>query len=498
MFCVKLNMKSIKINFAVSVLLVSGLLLFSNVNFAQEMAGVVSDNMAGSNRGIINPAALFDSPNCLDISIASANFSIQNNYFYMPRGTFSFRDLAYFDNTYLLEPGNYFSVRTGKKSMNVRQNLRLQGPSVLFRYGNHSFALVSAARGVSSVKRVPDHVLNFLTEGLSFAPQHNVEFNESRPFSIASAGWTELGLSYATRLNKALAESIVAGIAAKYLWGYHGLSVRSDDLEYMVNDARHVNFSRFNATGLASLPIDYMSNEFTGYQNRAIGRGFSFDVGISYTLNDEGVLPGRRDLTNFKTPYVTYKYRLGFSLLDIGAMRIKENTRRVEFDNLNLAWPNPDWSNYSNLDAFVLDLRQNISSGEIISIQGQDFWLYLPMAASIQFDYHLGKNFFGYIFMVKDLPIFRNRVARSSQLGIVPRYETRWFALALPVTLHEYRKPRLGLSVRLAFLTIGTEQPGGMFNINDADGLDFYFSLTWGLKNCQFRKRSANPCLNAW
>lgn len=498
MFCVQLKIKLIKFNMVFSVLLLAGFFMCGKAVFAQEMAGVVSDNMAGINRGIINPAALYDSPNCLDISFVSSNFSIQNNVFYLPRGTFSFRDLAHADDTYLLYPANYFLNRTGKQAMYGRQNFRLQGPSVLFKYGNHSIGFVNAARGVSSIKRIPQHVINFLTKGISFAPQLNTEFSESRPFSVASAGWTELGFSFATRLNKASAESVVAGVTAKYLWGFHGLSVRSDDLVYMVNDTRQVNFSRFNATGLASVPVDYLSNEHSGYQTRAVGRGFSFDIGLGYTRNEEDVLPGRRDLTNFIPPYVNYRYRLGISLLDIGAMRIQENTRSVAFQNLNLVWPDPDLADYPNLDALLLDLRQNISSGEIISTQGQDFWLFLPMAASIQFDYNLGNNFFGYMFLVQDLPLVRHRVARSSQLGIVPRYETRWFAVALPLTLHQYQKPRLGFSVRLAFLTIGTEQPGGMFHVNDADGLDFYFSLAWGIKNCQFLKRSSNPCLNLW
>lgn len=491
-------MKPIKYIPALLVFLMSGFPGLVKNAHAQEMAGVVSDNMAGVNRGIINPAALFDSPNCLDISLVTGNFSLQNNYYYLPRGTFRFSDLSNLGNTYLSDPGSYFSGRTGKNALHGRQNLRLQGPSVLFKYRNHSFAFVNSFRGVSSVKRIPDHVLNFLTEGLSYAPQLNIDYDESRPFSVASAGWAEFGISYATRLNELSTESFVAGITLKYLRGYHAVSVRSNDLQYMVNDQRDVLFDRFNATGWASLPYDYVANEYTGYQNRAVGSGFSFDIGFSYTLNDESVMPGRSSLTNFKAPHVNYRYRLGVSLLDVGAIRIKENTRRVIFDNLNLVWPNPDWANYGNFDALLTDLRQNLVSGEIKSTEGQDFLMFLPTAASVQFDYNFGRNFFGYLFVVQDLPVMPNRVARSSQIGIVPRYETRWFAVGLPVTLHQYQKPRLGLSVRLAFLTIGTEQPGGMLNINDADGLDFYFSLSWGLKNCQFRRRSTNPCLNIW
>jgi hypothetical protein len=154
---------------------------------------------------------------------------------------------------------------------------------------------------------------------------------------------------------------------------------------------------------------------------------------------------------------------------------------------MNLTWFNAHWEDYDNLNQLLDTLEGNLVSGEIILRDGEPFWVGLPTAASLQFDYNLGSGFFAYAFLVQDLPLMRNRVARASQLGIVPRYETRWFSFAVPITFYDYYKPRLGFSMRLAFLTIGTEQPGGMFHVNDLDGMDFYFSITWGIENCYRR-----------
>ena len=465
---------------------------------AQEMAGFVPDNMAGVNRGIINPAAIFDSPNCLDISLVTGNFGVQNNYVFLPRGTFSLRDLANFRNTYFAEPGEYFSTRENIGAMHARQNFRLQGPSVLFKYKNHSFAFVNSIRGVSSVKRIPDHMVNFFTYGLTYTPQHNIPFNETRAFSVASLGWAEIGLGYATQLVGLAAENINLGITAKYLMGYHGLSARSEELLYEVNEQRDVFFNRFNSNSYLSLPFDYFSNDFTGFESPVNGRGLAFDLGVTYTQKGQSVQPGRANLFAWDPAYADYKYRVGFSLLDLGAIRFRENTRQVVFENADFVWLNPQWEDYLNLDELVTELRENQNSGEINSIEGEPFSIFLPSAASLQLDYNFGNNFFTYFMWVQDIPFTGNRVARSSQIGVIPRYETRWFAVALPITLHEYRTPRVGLSLRLAFLTIGTEQPGGLLNINDMYGADFYFSISWGFKNCWFNKRTVNPCLNGF
>jgi len=484
---------------ALVLLTLLGISLFgANKAFAQEMAGFVPDNMAGVNRGIINPAAIFDSPNCLDISLVTGNFSVQNNYLFLPRGTFSLRDLANFRDTYLAEPGEYFSTRENISAMHGRQNLRLQGPSVLFKYKNHSFAFVNSIRGVSSIKRIPDHMVNFFTYGLTYTPQHNIPFNETRAFSVASLGWAEIGLGYSTQLMSSPTENITLGITAKYLMGYHGLSARSEELLYEVNEERDVYFSRFNSNSYLSLPIDFITNDFTGFESRVNGRGLTFDLGVTYTQKGQSAQPGKSNLFAWDPAYADYKYRLGFSLLDLGSIRLRENTRQVVFENADFVWFDPQWEDYLNLDELLTELRENQNSGEINTIDGEPFRMYLPSAASLQLDYNFGNNFFTYFMWVQDIPIARNRVARSSQIGVIPRYETRWFAVALPITLHEYRTPRVGLSVRIAFLTIGTEQPGGLLNIKDMYGADFYFSISWGFKNCWFNKSSVNPCLNGW
>ena len=373
------------------------------------------------------------------------------------------------------------------------QHTRIMGPSFLLKYGSHAIGFINGIRSVSSMRKIPGHLLNFKTQGLDYAPQQNIQFTESIPFSAASLGWAEIGLSYATTFAGTWNHNMAVGISSRYLMGYHALNLRSDELIYELNGDREINILMLNLSAMGSLPFDYTNHEEGTAKNFIKGTGFSFDLGFTFSMNRSMAL----DVINFRPipqgQAADYRYRLGFSILDIGGLKMKENTRRFEFSEMNLTWTNAHWEDYDNLNQLLDTLESNLVSGEIIIRDGEPYWLGLPTAASIQFDYNLGSGFFAYAFWVQDVPLMRHRVSRASQLGIVPRYETRWFSVALPLTLYDYKKPRLGFSMRLAFLTIGTEQPGGMLNVNDMDGMDFYFSLSWGIENCFRRNPYKHP-----
>lgn len=462
------------------------------------MAGIVSDRYSGVNRGIINPALLFHSPNCIDFSLVTAHIGGQNNYLYLPAGDFRAGDFIRFRSRILENYDNYFSERQQEEFYNGYLYGRLQGPSVRFRYKNHVFAFTNALRTLSSAHRIPGHMLRFARRGLTYSPQHDIVYTESRPFQMATMGWLEAGLSYATELAGQRSYNLTAGASARFLLPYHAASARSYEMEYFVTPQRNVYINRFNFEAYEAIPMNYNTMEFAGSDILVRGNGVSFDLGISYTQTSGNFRHrgGRRLNTAFSDD--SYVYQIGFSLLDIGFVNMTRNTRYYEFDEAMLVWENPQNENYNNFDDMLDEMEEGLISGEIIRTEGDPFRMYLPTAASIQADYNLGNNFFTYFLWVQDLPLAKTRVSRPSYIGFVPRYETRWFSLSLPLTLHEYRLPRAGLALRVGFLTIGAEQAGGILNINDMDGMDIYFSIQWGIEDCKLSRRKTNSCINHW
>ena len=465
---------------------------------AQDMAGIVSDRYSGVNRGMINPALLFHSPNCIDFSLVTAHMGGQNNYLYLPAGEFRAGDFIRFRSRIFENYDSYFSERQQEELYNGFFYGRIQGPSVRFRHNNHVFAFTDGIRTLSSGKKIPGHILRFVRRGLTYSPQHDVIYSENKPFQIATMSWLEAGLSYATELSNQRSHNLTAGATARLLLPYHAGSVRSEDLTYFVTPQRNIYFNSFNAEGYGSLPLNYNTMEYTGSDLLIRGRGVSFDLGIAFTQSAQNLRSRSVRRVSKAFSGESYIYQIGFSLIDLGFVNMTRDNRYYEFDNVALVWENPDMENYNNPDEMLDDMEQSLIAGEIIRTQVESFRMYLPSGASIQADYNLGNNLFAYFLWVQDLPLAKTRVSRPSYIGIVPRYETRWFSLSLPLTLHEYRLPRAGMAFRVGFLTIGAEQVGGILNINDMDGVDVYFSIQWGFENCKLSQRRTNPCINHW
>ena len=484
----------------VYIFLYSGFIFFILIKdiHAQDMAGIVSDRYSGVNRGMINPALLFHTPNCIDFSLVTANIGGQNNYLYLPAGDFRAGDFIRFRSRILENYDNYFSERQQEEFYNGYLYGRLQGPSVRFRYKNHVFAFTNALRTLSSANRIPGHMLRFARRGLTYSPQHDIIYTEPKPFQLATMGWLEAGMSYATELAGRRSYSLTAGASVRLLLPYHAASARSDELDYFVTPQRNVFINRFDFEAYGALPMNYNTLEFTGTDNLIRGSGFSFDLGISYTQNSKNFRKKGRDRLYTARRDEPYNYQISFSLLDIGFVNMTQNIQYNKFEEVALVWENPQTETYNNFNDMLDEMEEGLISGEITRTEGESFRMYLPTAASIQADYSLGNNFFAYFLWVQDLPVSKTRVSRPSYIGFVPRYETRWFSLSLPLTLHEYRLPRAGLALRVGFLTIGAEQAGGILNINDMDGMDVYFSIQWGFEDCKLPRRKTNPCINHW
>ena len=455
---------------------------------------MVSDRFSGMNRAFINPAYLFDSHYCLEFSPAIFHVGGQNNLFYFPRGRFNIDDLYReaigrngFSREDLME--NEGTYAWGN------QYLRMQGPSVGFRINEHHFSISTGYRSVGSGRHVPYHLIKFALEEFEFPPLQDIPVFEDIPMHIYGIGWLEIGASYATLIYDGGSSFWAAGITLKGLFANYGIALSSEAINYEISSSRHLTITNSSATLHAAIPVDYQTREINPTGNWAMGRGYQLDLGVSYT-HDLTDLRGRnRKRLNHLPDFPNYRYKVGFSLLDVGNIRLTRNIRQFIMDDATLFWENPQLNTFDNADQFFSELDSRLETGTITRIENEPFRVYLPTAVSLQGDYHVSGNFFAYAFITQNLPHSGFKVARPSQLGFVPRLETPFFSLMLPITLLNYELPRMGMAARVGPVTIGAEQPGGLFNTNDFYGLDFYIALRWGILDCGARYRG-NPCFN--
>ena len=96
---------------------------------------------------------------------------------------------------------------------------------------------------------------------------------------------------------------------------------------------------------------------------------------------------------------------------------------------------------------------------------------------SIQIDKSLGSLFFLGAAYTQGIPLGPGALQRGSYLAVAPRLEHRWVEAALPVSVYDWEEVRVGLALRLAFLSVGTSHLGGFVQHSNLNTADFYFAI---------------------
>jgi hypothetical protein len=464
---------------------------------SQEMWGIVTSNYAGSNGVLLNPCAINTSKLYLDINIVTADVFFENNYAFIHKADYSlFKFVSANPEWPKYGPDEMpFDHYTGKNRKYVYSSELIKGPSFMIAYGRHAFAFHTGARAITSANAVPYDIANFGYYGLDYTEQHNKDFSSSN-FGSSSLVLGEIGFTYAYSFRKKSMEDWTAGITVKRYFSAAGGYFRVNDLDYIVLNDSTINIKNLNAEVGYSMPLDYDNNDFPDDGPLIKGGGFGFDIGITFQ-NKALSYQKKRVRRLCSQRYIDYNYKIGVSLLDVGYVNFKKNAQLQSYDNVSQYWINIDTLNFYNMN----QIRQTISNvfygdPDASNIDSQ-IRVYLPTAFSIQADYRFTKRLYAGAVWIHPLRLGKAYIRRPAQIVLVPRYESSHLEFALPVSLYDYRYPRLGLSVRYRFLTIGTDDILGLHGLTDFTGLDLYVSLKLNFRKgfCGRYKHNL-PCEN--
>lgn len=467
------------------------LIIYRSQSPAQEMLGTALGNYAGINGLQLNPSSMHNYKTYFEVQLIATDIFFQNNYLFLSKKDYRF--LSFFKGGFKIPSHveNYgtgernfywYSDRTGK---NVFVNLRLNGPGVMLVRGKDAIALTTAVRAVISSHNFPFELATFSYLGLNYKPYQAINFHDRRPFSAQALLWGEVGLSYSRIVYERGFDKLSAGISIRRLMGVAGLYVNSLNLDYIVFDDSTASVKNMNMKGGISLPINYSNNELST-SPLIKGGGFGFDLGVTY-VHLKRYHQNQYFNKLCAQSYEDYDYRLGIALIDIGAIQFKKNAISFGIDNRSSYWQNLNHYHYANINQ-LLDTVSFRSYGDKTSAYtGNKFMIWLPAALSIQLDYHYRANWYINGSLIYAFQFSGNTLARPSQIGITPRYETSWLEVNMPVSLYDWRLLRVGLSVRIYGFTVGTDKLGGYFSANDFTGLDFYCSIKFFLEKGKCR-----------
>ena len=465
---------------------------------AQHWLGLSSSNYAGTNALYLNPAHVSDSRFKVYVNLVGNDFFVTNNYLTY-NAPYSF--LGLITNTvsskYRNERGliiwkdSYYGEKLNGQLKNLHVGGELRGPSVQYAFKNNRMGVALSTRGryIANMTNVTEPLARLIRYGTDLKELQNVPFTGQQA-TLTTNGFAELGLTFGMVLADNDEDFWKMGVTVKRLVGLYNLHAQIQNADYSVlvsaaePEREYILAKQIQAT--YGYTTDGGFNNFRPtpqflFGNQSAGGGWGFDLGIVYEsrpdarqLKRTSPKGGREADPNRNK----YKYRISAALNDVGAIRYR-NTNYVREIDVNQAGVTFSYVQFNNIGLFNAATAVNRTLNVRPEENMRAFSVALPTSANVSFDYHHDKNWYVNALWVQGLRGSNNfDIKPQSVLAVTPRYEKRWLEIATPVALMDnYSKLTIGLAARVGPLIIGTDHLGGLLNVGNPRGLDFYFGL---------------------
>jgi len=450
------------------------------VAHAQDMLGTWGSNYGGVSSAIQNPALIANSKLYADINLIGANFGYYHNDFYIEE-----TDSYLYD---LLHSKKYQFPSQASKTNYLTSNppefekafvsSRVMGPAFMLNIGRNAFAVSFSVREAFSESGIPDPVASVIKHGTALPSViSNGPYSFSNPIRTAGMVWDETAITYARQIKSDTRDVITLGATLKYLTSIGGGYLYIKNVDFGMTTPNDISVSNVNASLGMSIPVGYKEdNQDLAYNpNYKLGKGFGTDLGITIQRNSDDHYVQRFSRL-CEQEFQQYDFRLSFSLIDLGYITFKDNAISGSLTSKKQIVYNINNKNFYTIQG-VIDTINNYFNPADSSLTRKKFSIYTPTALSFQFDKRLTENIYITAAAILGIPVSKSAIQRPSQLAIIPRYESDIFEVSLPLSLYQYTRPRVGLSARIFFLTLGTDRLFCLSGVHDFYGYDFYASI---------------------
>ena len=449
-----------------------GFLILAALQFfiihSQENMGIANSNYAPTNTIFMNPSSSADSKAFIDLNITGASAYALNDYAYFNNNLIAIsREGAAGNETeplYDLSGAPYSAYA----------DVQVHGPSLSVSYGKYGGGLFTNFRSVTSVSGIPAHLANHAINGFDFEDQLGEEFTTNNA-NVGSLSWLEYGANFSYIIHQNGRDMLTVGGNLKYLNGLNGVGLNVQKWNYQVQNDSVLN--SFELKGEYGIPN--ISTEQEGSSGiRGNGSGIGLDIGFNYKKmkkSAQGYQPHAAGHCMLKD----YQYKFGLSLLDIGGIRIESGFYREFSIEDSIVWDGYNSANPEELTE-IDELINNELLRSSNDSQNSSYRVALPAALTAQFDYNFNKGFYVNSTLVHGFSRKRKLgVKRNSTFSIIPRYERKQVEVALPLTIQNYQKLRLGAALRIYSVIFGTDNLGSFIGGGRFYGADFYSSFKY-------------------
>ncbi len=454
---------------------------------AQDFLGFSNSNYVGVTGISLQPACIVDDRMEFDMTLIGVNTAAYNNYLGLKRtalnprtGTDSKGKKEYFPtlahDTDVIH--NQFEERTNNKYKSVYSGTRVNLPSfMVFCDHKNSFAFTWDVRNYLNVDGVSPELAKLIVEDFKY-PQlwvGNAPNINNKHLSVQQMAWAEYGLTYGRVLKEDNEHAFKVAARFKMLQGMISSYMNINDFNFNVTNDTTLSLVHSSVNYGHSRNFEFTSSNQIKLKTFESYPGFGGDIGFVYEYR-----PKYKDYKydmdgetgRWRRDQNKYKLRVGFSALDIGAIKFKKGELSNNFNaDINL-WNIHVFDTIKSVSAFDSLMKRTFQDENVKST----YTMTLPTAFSLQVDYNIWKDF--YVNMTPFVALqFKNRetkIHEYSQISITPRWDHKWFGIFLPVTYHQLDGLRYGATVRLGPIILGTTNLNPLVTKKNIYGLDLH------------------------
>ena len=465
------------------------MLFHFNCLTAQNYFGVVLDNYSGVNSLQANPAGICYQPFKFDINILGVDAYINNNNFYTDATntvkllfSSSLNKLVLKNNKYNPDAANVgdFTLNADIKPNGYAfGGLTINGPSVLYAITKKkSVAFSINYRNAFNITQLLPLTAKILFEGPSYNSLRNQKYDFlNAKFSFAN--WIETGISYAQVVGRDKKYVQKLGGSFKVLWGLNGGYIFDNGFNGDNTNGRDLILKNSSFNYAYAGPNNDKKTVSSDI-NALRGMGASIDFGYIIQRKNNQNLIACPDMYKINEETTNYRWKAGVSLLDFGAINFNQSAFSTAVSNANLNWYKYD--TIFKQDLFKIDsvFKSYLGSNQVKS--SNNFWMILPAAFSIQFDYKLNDIFFlNTTFIQRLTPAKLGSLSRMNTIVFSPRFETPNLSFNLPISLIEYKDVNFGAAIRYKYLTIGSDRIAETLGFQTVYGANVYLLLKFNI-----------------
>jgi hypothetical protein len=417
------------------------LLLLCFCTYAQSYQSTYGSAYAGSTGIRNNPAASVNSAFTWDLTLFTAQARVSTNTMYMRN------DSILFNNEY--------------KNRFLHNNIDVSLLNFLYKPNNNqAFSFNLRARSYNHVRALPLSSNDSITTINDFLRQ-----NRNTPFMegfFTHSGWIQADLNYSQVLHEDSRSRLTGGATVQIMKNISGAFGRISKLTYA--ESVFPPDTIYTLTGGGG-NFGYSSN----YDETSSGTSSTMKdflkgtkMGLGLSLGIEYLVYAEKQSQYQQNNPLNYTWKIGVSLMDLGASRYTSSEFSSQFRNVN---PNITGTTIDNKFTNIETGRQLRDSLATIFATAEalpnTFKIGSPTRLIINVDRSLGNN----LFMNADLNVNLHGTSNYGRLltrelnllTITPRWETLNWGFYLPVQFNSQKQFHVGAALKAGPLVVGIQ-----------------------------------------